>query len=101
LEAYAVCFKHFQYKANNQIILITDGAFSIIKSDEEKLKQYKKNGIKMSVLAIKPERTDYKSLKKIAKISGGNILVANEPADFYNLFTDEIKSQCKKSPNDF
>jgi hypothetical protein len=101
LEAYTICFKHFQYKANNQIILITDGAFSIIKSDEEKLTEYKRNGIKMSVLAIKPERTDYKSLKKIAKLSGGNILVANEPGDFYNLFTDEIKNQCKKSPNDF
>lgn len=101
LEAYAICFNHYQYKANNQIILITDGAFSIVKSDEEKLLEYKRNGIKMSVLAIKPERTDYKSLKKIAKLSGGNILVANEPGDFYNLFTDEIKNQCKKSPNDF
>ncbi len=101
LEAYTICSKHFQYKANNQIILITDGAFSIVKSDEEKLTEYKRNGIKMSVLAIKPERTDYKSLKKIAKLSGGNILVANEPGDFYNLFTDEIKNQCKKSPNDF
>lgn len=101
LEAYAICFNHYLYKANNQIILITDGAFSIVKSDEEKLLEYKRNGIKMSVLAIKPERTDYKSLKKIAKLSGGNILVANEPGDFYNLFTDEIKNQCKKSPNDF
>jgi Ca-activated chloride channel family protein len=101
LEAYTICSKHYQYKANNQIILITDGAFSIVKSDEEKLTVYKRHGIKMSVLAIKPERTDYKSLKKIAKLSGGNILVANEPGDFYNLFTDEIKNGCKKSPNDF
>ena len=55
----------------------------------------------MSVLAIKPERTDSKSLKKIAKISGGNILVANESNDFFGLFTEEIKLQCKKSDNDF
>ena len=101
LEAYSVCFKHYQYKANNQIILITDGAFSIIKSDEEKLLEYKRNGIKMSILAVKPERIDYKSLKKIAKLSGGNIMVANELNDFYELFTEEIRMQCKKSANDF
>lgn len=82
---------------NNQIILITESPIDILNEDKNfgrmvKLKA-NKNGYKLSVLGVKNEAYTVKSMKKLAKLGGGNYMELTSLGQAETILLDEVKAQ--------
>lgn len=67
----------FLTDGNNQVFIVTDGAFRFGKQSDKVYSQLKDaaiKGVKTSVLAIKSERWAYSSLKEIVENGDGNLI---------------------------
>lgn len=90
--------ENFIAEGNNQIYLVTDGAFSLGKRNEtsrQKLRDAAEKGLTTSVLAIKSERWTYKSLKEITLLGKGDIIKIKKEKDKKKVLRS-IKSSSKK-----
>lgn len=75
---------HFIADGNNEIYLVTDGAFSLGKRNErsrQKLKDAADKGLTTSVIAIKSQRWTYSSLKEITSLGQGKIIKIKKEKD--------------------
>lgn len=98
-KAYQVARDNYIKEANNQVIIATDGAFNLEKSDKSILDDvtanYKK-GISISVLGVKNEKWTISSMSAIAEAGGGNYLHIETFAQAKQVLMDEIKSKSRK-----
>lgn len=83
---------------NNQIILASDGAFDIGSRNlglREKIKENAKNGLKMSVLAIKNDPSSRPALKEIVQLGKGTYIKVKSQTQIDNV-SNAIKKQVEK-----
>ena len=98
-KAYQVARDNFMQDANNQVIIATDGAFNIEKSDKaivnDVAANYKK-GVSMSVLGVKNEKWTVSSMTAMAEAGGGNYLHIETFVQAKAVLMNEIKAKSRK-----
>ncbi|MBV6485480.1 MAG: hypothetical protein KFKLKKLM_02050 [Flavobacteriales bacterium] len=98
-KAYQVARDNFMKDANNQVIIATDGAFNLEKSDKTILNDvtanYKK-GVSLSVLGVKNEKWTVSSMTAMAEAGGGNYLHIETFAQAKLVLMNEIKAKSRK-----
>lgn len=98
-KAYQVARENFITDGNNQVIIATDGAFNLEKSDKTILNDvsanYKK-GVAISVLGVKNEKWTISSMTAIAEAGGGNYLHIESFAQAQQVLMNEIKAKSRK-----
>ncbi|HRN42324.1 MAG TPA: VWA domain-containing protein, partial [Vicingus sp.] len=98
-KAYQVARDNFMKDANNQVIIATDGAFNLEKSDKTILNDvtanYKK-GVSLSVLGVKNEKWTVSSMTAMAEAGGGNYLHIETFAQAKAVLMNEIKAKSRK-----
>ncbi|MGE0561408.1 MAG: VWA domain-containing protein [Flavobacteriales bacterium] len=98
-KAYQVARENFITDGNNQVIIATDGAFNLEKSDKTILNDvsanYKK-GVAISVLGVKNEKWTVSSMTAIAEAGGGNYLHIESFAQAQQVLMNEIKAKSRK-----
>jgi Ca-activated chloride channel homolog len=96
--AYEIAWDNFIPKGNNQIILITDGAFNITEEGYNLNKEVRMNalrGVKLSIVGVKTGRKFIGSLQSLAKKGMGNYVhIKNEDEAKIGLL-NEVKSKSK------
>ncbi len=93
--AYDIAKESYINNGNNQIYLVTDGAFKIGERNERiprLIKSSKEKGIYLTCVGIKNERWTAKTLKEIAKNGNGNYLSLKDERDLNKLLI-QIKEQ--------
>ena len=94
---YKQSLKGFLENGTNQVIVITDGAFSGSNDDYKKcIKKYKKKGINMSVVGILNKEKDKISMQEISELAGGRYIPINKLVDARNNLKEEIRFICFK-----
>ena len=94
---YKQALKGFLENGTNQVIVITDGAFSGSNDDYKKcIKKYKKKGINMSVVGILNKEKDKISMQEISELAGGRYIPINKLVDARNNLKEEIRFICFK-----
>lgn len=96
-EAYKMVYENFSSDGNNEVFLVSDGAFT---DDIKDIKRIAKRGamrkIKLSVIGIKNQKWTEKNFNEIAGYSNGNYLhLNNEDSSGEELF-ELIKSNSKR-----
>lgn len=96
-EAYKMVYENFSNEGNNEVFLVSDGAFT---DDIKDIKRIAKRGamrkIKLSVIGIKNQKWTEKNFNEIAGYSNGNYLhLNNEDSSGEELF-ELIKSNSKR-----
>ena len=98
-KAYQVARENFITDGNNQVIIATDGAFNLEKSDKTILNDvsanYKK-GVAISVLGVKNEKWTISSMTAITEAGGGNYLHIESFAQAQQVLMNEIKAKSRK-----
>ncbi|MCC7333094.1 MAG: VWA domain-containing protein [Flavobacteriales bacterium] len=98
-KAYQVARENYLKEGNNQVIIATDGAFNIEKSDksivDDVAANYKK-GISMSVLGVKNEKWTVPSMTAMAEAGGGSYLHIESYIQAKSVLMNEIKAKSKK-----
>ncbi|MCI5054743.1 MAG: VWA domain-containing protein [Flavobacteriales bacterium] len=97
-KAYDVAQENYIQGGNNEVIIITDGAFNIGQDDPSLIPTIKKNsrkGIKISVVGIKNGAATYESLQTIAKKGGGSYVKITTPEEAQTVLVDQIKEHSK------
>lgn len=95
IKAYEVANESFIDGGNNQIYLVTDGAFIIGEKNERTPKMIQEGaekGISITTVGIKNERWTEKNLKGIAKSGNGSYLKLDSFSDIDSLL-DIVKEQ--------
>ncbi len=94
---YQQALKGYLPEGTNQVIIITDGAFSQSNDDYKKyIKKYKKKGINMSVVGILNKEREKKSMQEVAELAGGRYIPINKLVDAMNNLKQEIRFICFK-----
>lgn len=89
---YKQALKGFLKDGNNQIIVITDGAFNRNSDDYKKyIKKYKKKNIQMSVVGIKNKEVDELEMKEAAELGGGRYVPIFKLVDAQFNLKEEIR----------
>lgn len=99
--AYDVAKDSYISEGNNQIYLVTDGAFKIGERNEsipKLIQSAKEKGIYLTCVGIKNERWTAKTLKEIAKNGNGNYLSLKDERDLDKLLI-QIKEQSQVIAN--
>lgn len=73
---------------NNQVYLVSDGAFDIDAETRRKIKEGKNSGLTVSVLAIKASKTAKRSLKSLSKMGKGKMVLINKEKDKDKILKD-------------
>ena len=98
-KAYQVARENMIKDGNNQVIIATDGAFNLEKSDKaivnDVAANYKK-GVSMSVLGVKNEKWTVSSMTAMAEAGGGNYLHIETFAQAKAVLMNEIKAKSRK-----
>lgn len=77
-----LAYKNFIKNGNNEVIVITDGAFTNDSKDYWKqVKKYRKKGIKLSVVGIKNRKSQEKSMRSVSDHGGGDYIGINKLSD--------------------
>lgn len=98
-KAYQVARANIIEGGNNQVIIATDGAFNLNKSDKGILNDVATNlkrGVTISVVGVKNEKWTVKSMKSIAETGNGNYIHIESYAQAKPLLMNEIKSNSRK-----
>jgi Mg-chelatase subunit ChlD len=69
--AFMVAQTHYIQDGNNQVILITDGVFTLKAAFLDMVKAYREQGINLSVIGFGKEGSGLNNLKRLAEIGGG------------------------------
>lgn len=93
--AYGQVMSNFLKEGNNQLIVVTDGAFKV--SDTGKIDKlvdkYRDKGVKTSVLGIKSNIHATRNLTAIAETGHGSFMVIENYDESKEKLIDEIKKQ--------
>jgi len=93
--AYEMARKQFVEKGNNQIIVVTDGAFRV--EDQENIevlvKKWKRKNIITSVLGVKSNVHASKKLGIISELGAGSYIQINDFDESHEVLIKEIKKQ--------
>jgi uncharacterized protein YegL len=79
---------------NNQLYLVSDGAFALDEETKSRIKGSRKTDLNISILAIKSSRSSKRSLKKISRMSKGELIRINEDKDKEKILED-VKRRSK------
>jgi len=97
-KAYSIVKKYFIEGGNNQVYLATDGAFNKGETDVSRfVKRQKKNGIHMSIIAVKSPKWTVPKMKKITKDANGDYVPINDFEQDQEKLKELVKSQSKIS----
>ena len=89
---YKQALKSHLKEGNNQIIIITDGAFNRSSDDYKKyIKKYRKRGVNMSVVGIMIKDVDKENMKEAADLGGGRLVPIMKLADAQSNLKQEIR----------
>ncbi len=97
--AIKVAKSNFLENGNNQIILVSDGAFDIGERNKSLRTQIKKeagNGLIITTVGIKNEQWTNKSLKEISDLGKGHFIRIKNKGDVKKLL-EEVKGQSKSN----
>lgn len=95
IKAYEVAYTSFIEGGNNQIYLVTDGAFKIGEKNESiprMIKEGAEKGIYITTVGVKNERWTEKTLKDIAKDGKGSYIQIEDSKDIDALL-NRVKEQ--------
>ncbi len=97
-KSYQMLRKHRLKEGNNQLIVITDGAFSVEdqKQVEKEVVKARKKGFVTSILAIKPNTFAIENLSKVAELGGGRVLIVDEYVEASQLLIEEMQNRSRK-----
>jgi len=91
-KAYSIVKKYFIEGGNNQVYLATDGAFNKGETDVSRfVRRQKKNGIYMSIIAVKSPDWTIPKMKKISKDANGDYL----PIEDFEMDEEKLKELVK------
>lgn len=77
-----LAYKNFIPNGNNEVIVITDGAFTNDSKDYWKhVKKYRKKGITLSVVGIKNRKSQEQSMRSVSDHGGGDYIGINKLSD--------------------
>ncbi len=98
-EAYRLANKHFITEGNNQVFMVTDGAFNKGDKDYKKnvINNYEKKGIKFSVVGIKTNDFITTHMMDITSNGGGTFIRIMNMDDAQNKLIDEVKRNSQKN----
>ena len=89
---YKQARKSFIENGVNQVIVITDGAFSRYSQEYEKtVKKYRKKGINLSVVGIQNKAADEQKMQAAAEFGGGRYIPIFKLADAQSNLKEEIR----------
>lgn len=96
--AYKMLLKHAIEGGNNQLIVVTDGAFqpSDQAAIEKLVAKAARKGIVTSVLGIQCNNVGKDKLQLVSKVGFGSFLPLEQKADVQHLLLEEIKKQSRK-----
>lgn len=94
-KAYLVAESAFIAEGNNQIILVTDGAFDA-KSLYRLIKKKAKEEIRLSVVGIKTEKNIAAELAEMANVGEGSFVNVKDLTEAKTVLVSEIKKNSKK-----
>lgn len=95
--AYQVAVENKILGGNNLIVLVTDGAFNISRSDKVKIEQQATNGVRISVVGMRNERDTEKSMKSVAELGAGNYINVKSYSQAKERLLKEVKEKSKKN----
>lgn len=95
-KAYEIAIANKLTNGNNLIILATDGAFNLSKTDKANVEQNASNGIYISVVGVKNEKWTEKSMLSIAELGKGSYLSIKSYKQAKETLLNEIKEKSKK-----
>lgn len=97
-KSFQLLKKHRLKDGNNQLIVITDGAFSVedqVEVEKQVIKASKK-GYVTSILAIKPNTFAIENLSNVASRGGGRLLIADGEKSASDLLIEELQNRSRK-----
>jgi Ca-activated chloride channel family protein len=97
--AYKMAAQSFIKDANNQIILATDGAFTLKGKDERTIRRYANSSSKkitLTTIGFGTNRTDLKTLETLALSGKGNYIYINNRESAETAILDEIKNNSRR-----
>ncbi len=97
--AYQMASQSYINEANNQIILATDGAFTLKSKDQRTIRKYSSGltkKITLTTVGFGSDRTSLKVLEELSKAGKGNYIYINSKELAENAILDEIKNNSKR-----
>ena len=95
LRAYQEAERGFDKKANNQIVLLTDGVFNVDDADsnmiENLIEKNRNKGVFLSVFGISTKNLEYTCMKRLTKYCNENYVILGNERDAERFFTKELK----------
>lgn len=96
-EAVALAHRNWLDGGNNQLVLITDGAFALGKNEQALFdRSGQGSGLFCSVVATKPDRADIAALDDLAEAGKGNLMVVRSLADSEGMLLLEVQKQSSR-----
>lgn len=96
--AFQIADSTYDEKANNEIILATDGAFNLNETEniiEKVIAPYSSGGIRLSVLGIENQPWAAKEMKRITRAGNGQYIYVNSPKKARNSLKKTIKNHAR------
>lgn len=94
--AYTLVFENFIPDGNNQVILATDGLFRTDQATLNQIEEYKKKGVKLSVIGFVDDAKGKPAMQRLANTGGGNFIEFNNSPEVDNLLMQELKKNSKR-----
>lgn len=96
--SYSILRKNLLHEGNNQLIVITDGAFrpDDQASIEKLVKRASRKGIKTSLVAIRGSLYATEKLSALSETGNGSFLRIDSKDDAVSVLLDELKKQSRK-----
>jgi Ca-activated chloride channel family protein len=96
-EAVALAHRNWIDGGNNQLVLITDGAFALGKNEQALFdRSGQGSGLFCSVVATKPDRADIGALDELAEVGKGNLMVVRSLVDAEGMLLLEVQKQSSR-----
>jgi len=98
-EAYLLANESYIQQGNNQVILATDGAFSVSQKDRRMIEASAKDlsrPIVLSVVAFGNKENALDMLAGLSKLGGGSAMEVRKASQAENVLLDEIKKRSLK-----
>jgi hypothetical protein len=96
-EAVALARRNWIDGGNNQLVLITDGAFALGRNEQALFdRSGQGSGLFCSVVATKPDRADVAALDGLAEAGKGNLMVVRSLTDAEGMLLLEVKKQSSR-----
>ncbi len=94
--AYTLVFENFIPEGNNQVILATDGMFRTDQATLAQIEEYKKKGVKLSVVGFGDDERGKPAMQKLANTGGGNFIEFDNSPEVNSLLIQELKKNSKR-----